>query len=52
MKYEEMKRDLFLLNKNMNLIKRNDKQIERDLHQLSENITSDIYSLKKGRNLS
>ena len=47
MKYKEMKMYLLLLNKNMNLIKRNNKKIEGDIQ---EDIKNEISSLKRGRN--
>ena len=50
MKYDDVKDDFFLLNRNVISIKRNNEKIVRDLHQISENGTSQYSSLKRGRN--
>ena len=50
MKYDDVEDDFFLLNRNVISIKRNNEKIVRDLHQISESVTSQLSSLKRGRN--
>ena len=50
MKYDDVEDDFFLLNRNVISIKRNNEKIVRDLHQISEDMTSQLSSLKRGRN--
>ena len=48
--YDDVEDDFFLLNRNVISIKRNNEKIVRDLHQISESVTSQLSSLKRGRN--